>query len=242
MGTEYRLDDLARRAGVQSTTVRLYQAKGLLSPPRLEGRTGWYDDAHLRPVAPHRPPAGRRALARRHRLPARPVGAGPQPRRGDRGRGRARRAARRRPRGRARPGRAARPVPRRRDDARGDAACRRARAGRARRGRAGPHSRPPLRRDRVDPGRARHPGRRDPRRVGGPRRRTPTRSPGGSSPCSSSDSLPPTGAPDSTPTRPGSSPPPSPRLQATARQVLVAALDASVARLGRERLSDLVDR
>ena len=48
MGTEYRLDELARRAGVQSTTVRLYQAKGLLSPPRLEGRTGWYDDAHLR--------------------------------------------------------------------------------------------------------------------------------------------------------------------------------------------------
>ena len=47
MGTEYRLDELARRAGVPSTTVRLYQAKGLLAPPRLEGRTGWYDDAHL---------------------------------------------------------------------------------------------------------------------------------------------------------------------------------------------------
>jgi DNA-binding transcriptional MerR regulator len=47
MGTEYRLDDLARQAGVASTTVRLYQAKGLLSAPRLEGRTGWYDDSHL---------------------------------------------------------------------------------------------------------------------------------------------------------------------------------------------------
>ena len=47
MGTEYRLDELARRADVASTTVRLYQAKGLLAPPRLEGRTGWYDDAHL---------------------------------------------------------------------------------------------------------------------------------------------------------------------------------------------------
>ncbi|MBA2281179.1 MAG: MerR family transcriptional regulator [Acidimicrobiia bacterium] len=30
-----------------STTVRLYQNKGLLAPPRLEGRTGWYDDTHL---------------------------------------------------------------------------------------------------------------------------------------------------------------------------------------------------
>jgi DNA-binding transcriptional MerR regulator len=47
MGSEYRLDDLARSAGVASTTVRLYQQKGLLAPPRLEGRTGWYDDAHL---------------------------------------------------------------------------------------------------------------------------------------------------------------------------------------------------
>ena len=32
------------------------------------------------------------------------------------------------------------------------------------------------------------------------------------------------------------------QLQATARQVLVAALDASVARLGRERLGELIDR
>lgn len=47
MGTEYRLDELARHAEVASTTVRLYQAKGLLAPPRLEGRTGWYDDSHL---------------------------------------------------------------------------------------------------------------------------------------------------------------------------------------------------
>ena len=47
MGSEYRLDELARHAGVASTTVRLYQTKGLLAPPRLEGRTGWYDDSHL---------------------------------------------------------------------------------------------------------------------------------------------------------------------------------------------------
>lgn len=47
MGSEYRLDEIARRADVASTTVRLYQTKGLLAPPRLEGRTGWYDDTHL---------------------------------------------------------------------------------------------------------------------------------------------------------------------------------------------------
>jgi DNA-binding transcriptional MerR regulator len=47
MGKEYRLDELARRASVASTTVRLYQSKGLLAPPRLEGRIGWYDDSHL---------------------------------------------------------------------------------------------------------------------------------------------------------------------------------------------------
>ena len=43
----YRIDELARSAGVASTTIRLYQAKGLLWPPRLVGRTGYYDDSHL---------------------------------------------------------------------------------------------------------------------------------------------------------------------------------------------------
>src|SRR3569832_234580 len=47
MAKEFRLDELARRAKVASTTVRLYRAKGLLPPPRLEGRTGWYSEAHL---------------------------------------------------------------------------------------------------------------------------------------------------------------------------------------------------
>ena len=47
MADEMRLDDLARAAGVASTTVRLYQNKGLLAPPRLQGRTGWYDQSHL---------------------------------------------------------------------------------------------------------------------------------------------------------------------------------------------------
>jgi len=47
MAPERRLDELAREAGVASTTVRLYQARGLLPGPRLQGRTGWYDESHL---------------------------------------------------------------------------------------------------------------------------------------------------------------------------------------------------
>jgi DNA-binding transcriptional MerR regulator len=47
MRHELRLDDLAREAGITSTTVRLYRTKGLLPPPRMAGRTGWYDETHL---------------------------------------------------------------------------------------------------------------------------------------------------------------------------------------------------
>ena len=44
---DYRVDDLARAAGTTARNVRLYQERGLLPPPRLVGRVGWYDDAHL---------------------------------------------------------------------------------------------------------------------------------------------------------------------------------------------------
>jgi DNA-binding transcriptional MerR regulator len=44
---EMRIDELARRAEVATTTIRLYQHRGLLPGPRLEGRTGWYGPAHL---------------------------------------------------------------------------------------------------------------------------------------------------------------------------------------------------
>jgi DNA-binding transcriptional MerR regulator len=44
---ELRVDDLARAAGVTTTTIRLYQSKGLLPAPRLVGRTGYYGPAHL---------------------------------------------------------------------------------------------------------------------------------------------------------------------------------------------------
>lgn len=42
-----RLDELARAAGVATTTVRLYRNKGLLHPPRLVGRTGYFDESHV---------------------------------------------------------------------------------------------------------------------------------------------------------------------------------------------------
>jgi len=42
-----RIDELAQAAGVASTTVRLYQTKGLLPGPRVVGRTGFYDERHL---------------------------------------------------------------------------------------------------------------------------------------------------------------------------------------------------
>ncbi|QCQ92371.1 MerR family transcriptional regulator [Rhodococcus sp. SGAir0479] len=44
---EYRIDDLAREAGVSVRNVRVYQDRGLLPPPRKEGRAGWYNESHL---------------------------------------------------------------------------------------------------------------------------------------------------------------------------------------------------
>jgi DNA-binding transcriptional MerR regulator len=44
---EYRIDELAQAAGMTVRNVRAYQDRGLLPPPRLAGRVGWYDDAHL---------------------------------------------------------------------------------------------------------------------------------------------------------------------------------------------------
>ncbi|WP_019629752.1 MerR family transcriptional regulator [Actinomadura atramentaria] len=43
----YRIDDLARRADTTVRNVRAFQERGLLPPPRMKGRTGYYDDSHL---------------------------------------------------------------------------------------------------------------------------------------------------------------------------------------------------
>jgi DNA-binding transcriptional MerR regulator len=44
---EYRIDELARLAMTTVRNVRVYQDRGLLAPPRRDGRVGIYTDAHL---------------------------------------------------------------------------------------------------------------------------------------------------------------------------------------------------
>jgi DNA-binding transcriptional MerR regulator len=44
---EYRIEQLARAAGVAVDTIRFYQGKGLIDAPRREGRVTWYGDGHL---------------------------------------------------------------------------------------------------------------------------------------------------------------------------------------------------
>ena len=44
---EYRLEDLARISRVSSRNIRAYRERGLLDPPRRQGRSVFYDDSHL---------------------------------------------------------------------------------------------------------------------------------------------------------------------------------------------------
>ncbi|TMC52883.1 MAG: MerR family transcriptional regulator [Chloroflexi bacterium] len=44
---EYRIEQLARAAGVAVDTIRFYQGKGLLEAPRREGRVTWYGEPHV---------------------------------------------------------------------------------------------------------------------------------------------------------------------------------------------------
>ena len=44
---EYRVEELAGEAGVSVEALRSYQSKGLLPPPRHEGRLAIYGDVHL---------------------------------------------------------------------------------------------------------------------------------------------------------------------------------------------------
>jgi DNA-binding transcriptional MerR regulator len=46
-GREMTIDVLARRAGMTVRNVRAHAARGLLPPPHLQGRTGYYGPEHL---------------------------------------------------------------------------------------------------------------------------------------------------------------------------------------------------
>lgn len=47
---EYRVEQVARACDVSVDTVRYYQSRGLLPPPRHEGRVAWYGEGHLRRI------------------------------------------------------------------------------------------------------------------------------------------------------------------------------------------------
>lgn len=44
---EYRLGELSEHSGVSVRNIRAYRERGLLDPPRREGRSAYYDDRHL---------------------------------------------------------------------------------------------------------------------------------------------------------------------------------------------------
>jgi DNA-binding transcriptional MerR regulator len=44
---EMRVEQLSVRSGLSVDTIRYYQSKGLLHPPRREGRVAWYHQDHL---------------------------------------------------------------------------------------------------------------------------------------------------------------------------------------------------
>jgi DNA-binding transcriptional MerR regulator len=51
MSPEWRVEELAREADVSVDTIRFYQKRRLLPPPRREGRLGFYGPEHLERLA-----------------------------------------------------------------------------------------------------------------------------------------------------------------------------------------------
>src|SRR3954451_24742732 len=46
--TELTIDELAAQVGMTVRNVRAYQSRGLIPPPELRGRTGYYGDDHIK--------------------------------------------------------------------------------------------------------------------------------------------------------------------------------------------------
>ena len=47
MAKRLTIDELAHATGVSSRNIRYYQTRGLLPPPAVEGRLGYYDRRHV---------------------------------------------------------------------------------------------------------------------------------------------------------------------------------------------------
>src|SRR4051794_8181482 len=43
----FTIDELARRSGMTARNIRAHQSRGLLPPPEVKGRTGYYGEDHV---------------------------------------------------------------------------------------------------------------------------------------------------------------------------------------------------
>ncbi|WP_433205081.1 MerR family transcriptional regulator [Nocardia sp. CA-107356] len=50
VGAEFTIHELARRSGTTVRSLRVYRERGVLPPPRVQGRTGFYGPDHLNRV------------------------------------------------------------------------------------------------------------------------------------------------------------------------------------------------
>src|SRR5215210_4201841 len=46
-GASMTIDELARRTGMTVRNIRAHQSRGLVPPPQVRGRTGYYGDEHV---------------------------------------------------------------------------------------------------------------------------------------------------------------------------------------------------
>jgi DNA-binding transcriptional MerR regulator len=74
------IDELAQRVGMTVRNVRAHQSRGLLPPPEVRGRTGYYDEDHVArlELIKDMQADGFNLRAIRHALDALPAGAGPE--------------------------------------------------------------------------------------------------------------------------------------------------------------------
>jgi DNA-binding transcriptional MerR regulator len=79
-GPGLTVDEVARRVGMTVRNVRAHQARGLLPPPEVRGRTGYYDEDHVArlELIQDMQADGFNLRAIRHALDALPAGAGPE--------------------------------------------------------------------------------------------------------------------------------------------------------------------